>query len=160
MSQSGGGSEEHYSNGSRGRAQSIHRHSSNWLIVRSSGVRIINLIPTGLESLCLWAAYFIHLAGVSVPVKYLKYTVMYISLGKVRLCLRTAYHSLTASPLSLHPLLSQISICLNQPFGTQGSSWRWNEAYFLQKKKQGTQKGFCDQEPQRVLLDFNGKNQL
>ena len=147
MSQSGGGSEELYSNGSRRRAQSIHRHSSNWLIVRCSGVSIINLVPTGLESVCLWAAYFFHLAGISLPAKYLKYIAMYISLGKLRLCPKTAYGSLTVSPLSLHPLLCQISICLNQPFGTQGNPWRWNETYFLQKRNKGHRKAFVIQSP-------------
>ena len=39
------------------------------------------------------------------------------------------------SPLSLHPLPSLISNCLNLPFGTQGRSQRLNEAYFLQTRK-------------------------
>ena len=38
---------------------------------------------------------------------------------------------LTVPPLSLHPLPSLISNCLNLPFGTQGRSWRLNEDYFL-----------------------------
>ena len=120
--------------------------------MKCSGVCIINLVPASQESLCLWAAYFFHLAGVSLPAKYLKYIAMYISLGKLRFCPRTAYCSLTASPLSLHPLLSQISICLNQPVGSQGSSWRWNETYFLQRRNKG--KDLYPGEPHRVLLGF------
>ena len=38
---------------------------------------------------------------------------------------------LTVPPLCLHPLPSLISNCLNLPLGTQGRSWRLNEAYFL-----------------------------
>ena len=34
-----------------------------------------------------------------------------------------------------NPLPPLISNCLNPPFGTQGRSQRWNEAYFLQSKK-------------------------
>ena len=44
---------------------------------------------------------------------------------------RLHYCFLTAPPLSLHPLPSLISNCLNLPVGTQGRSWRLNEAYFL-----------------------------
>lgn len=33
-------------------------HSSDWLMVMSSGINIFNfLVPTGLGSLCLWSAY-------------------------------------------------------------------------------------------------------
>ena len=38
-------------------AWSAHGPSSDWLVVRSLGVSIINLlVPTGLESPCWWAA--------------------------------------------------------------------------------------------------------
>ena len=37
---------------------------------------------------------------------------------------RLHYCFLAAPPLSLHPLPSLISNCLNLPFGTQGRSWR------------------------------------
>lgn len=36
---------------------STHGHSSNSLVVRSVGVSIINLLPSGLRSMYLWAAY-------------------------------------------------------------------------------------------------------
>ena len=37
---------------------STHGHSSNWLVVRSVGLSIINLLlPSGLGSMYLWAAY-------------------------------------------------------------------------------------------------------
>ncbi|XP_049566959.1 thioredoxin domain-containing protein 8 isoform X2 [Orcinus orca] len=42
---------------------------------------------------------------------------------------------------------------LNLPLGTQGRSWRLNEAYF-QQTRNGTQKGFCAQEAHRILLSF------
>ena len=44
--------------------------------------------------------------------------------------------------LSLHPLLSLISNCLNLPFGIQEGSRRLNEAYFLPRRKWGSWKGF------------------
>ena len=47
-----------------------------------------------------------------------------------------------------------ISNCLNLSLGTQGRSWRLNEACFLRTKKWGTQKGFCAQEPHRALLSY------
>ena len=38
-------------------AWSAHGHSSDWWVVRSSGVNIIHLlVPPGLGSTCLWAA--------------------------------------------------------------------------------------------------------
>ena len=46
---------------------------------------------------------------------------------------RLHYYFLTAPPLFLHSLLSEISNCLNLPFGTQGKSRRLNEADFLKK---------------------------
>ena len=49
---------------------------------------------------------------------------------------------LTVSPLFLPPLPSLISICLNLPVGTQGKSWKLNEAYFLQSKSGGHRKAF------------------
>lgn len=37
---------------------SAHGHSSDWTVVRLSGVSIVNLlVPTSLESTCLWVAY-------------------------------------------------------------------------------------------------------
>ena len=44
------------------------------------------------------------------------------------------YCFLTASPLSLHPVPSLISNCLNLPFGTQGRSWSLESLPY----KQGT----------------------
>ena len=37
----------------------------------------------------------------------------------------------TVVPRDLHPLPSLINSCLNLAIGTQGRSWRLNEAYFL-----------------------------
>ena len=60
---------------------------------------------------------------------------------------------LDCSPLSLHPLLCLISNCWNKPFGTQGRSWRLKPTpYKKEGWGEGTQKGFCSQEPQSVLL--------
>ena len=46
-----------------------------------------------------------------------------------------------------------ISICSDLPFGTQGRSWRLESVPY--KQENGGQKGFCAQEPHRVLLGFN-----
>ena len=53
---------------------------------------------------------------------------------------RLHYCFLTAPPLSLHPLPSLISNCLNLPFGTQERSGRLDEAYFLQTRNRGHRK--------------------
>ena len=80
VSQPGSGSEEFYSNGSK-RPWSAHGHSSDGLVMRFVADSIINLlVPIGLRSMCLWAAYsyFSHLVEVSVSVKQLKDIVMCI----------------------------------------------------------------------------------
>ena len=59
----------------------------------------------------------------------------------------------TVPPLSLHPLPSLISICLNLPLGTQGGPLRLSEAHFF--KKWAAQKGFCAQEPLRAKRGHN-----
>ena len=41
---------------------------------------------------------------------------------------------LSVSPLSLHPLPSLISNCLNLPFGTQGRSWRLESVPYEQEE--------------------------
>ena len=63
--------------------------------------------------------------------------------------LKLHYCFLTAPLLFLHSLTSLRSNCLNLLFGTQGRSWRLNEAYFLQTRKGGHRKAFV---PFRVLL--------
>ena len=49
---------------------------------------------------------------------------------------------LPAPPWSPHPLPSLTSTCLNLPFGTQGRSWRLNEAYFLKTRSEGHRTAF------------------
>ena len=65
------------------------------------------------------------------------------------------YCFLTAPPLSLHSLPSLISNCLSLPFGTQGSSRRLNEAYFLQTRNRGHGKDLYLGGPHRVPLSFS-----
>ena len=60
---------------------------------------------------------------------------------------RPHYCFLPVAPLSLHPLPSLISNCLNLPVGTQGSSWRLNEACFLQTRNWGRRKDFVLRSP-------------
>ena len=61
------------------------------------------------------------------------------------------------SLLSLNPLLSLISNCLNLTFGTQGRSWRLEAggcSLFPTNKEQETWKGFYAQDHHRLLLSF------
>ena len=54
------------------------------------------------------------------------------------------YCFLTVPPLSLHPLPSLISNCLNLPLGTLG---RLNEAHFLKIRNRGHRKPFVPRSP-------------
>ena len=54
---------------------------------------------------------------------------------------------LTVPPWSLHPLPSLISNCLNLPLGTQGRSWRLNEAPFLKTRDGGHREMFVPRSP-------------
>ena len=69
---------------------------------------------------------------------------------------RLYYCFLAAPPLSLHPLSSLISNCLNLPFGTQGRSWRLESLPY----KNWGQKGSHPQEPHSVLLGFTTESPL
>ena len=79
-----------------------------------------------------------------------------ISLGEdLELCPKVALLFPNCSPpLSLDHILCLISNCMNLPFGAQGSSWRLNEAYFLQIRNRG-HKDICVKEVHWVLLGFN-----
>ena len=86
----------------------------------------------GLRACGQHAVNFSHLAGVSVSAKQLKDIVMNIPWWGTRtLPQGCAIVSFDCSSLVLHPLPSLISSCLNLLLGTQGRSWRLNEAYFL-----------------------------
>ena len=61
---------------------------------------------------------------------------------------RLYYCFVTASLLSLHPLLFLISNCLNLPFETQGRSWRLNESIsYKQETERGHRKPFVSRSP-------------
>ena len=62
--------------------------------------------------------------------------------------------NLTVPPLSLHPLPSLISNCLNLPLGTQGRSWRLNEAHFLEIRNGGHRKSFVPRDLQDPCFVF------
>ena len=61
---------------------------------------------------------------------------------------RLHYCFLTAPPLSLHPLPSLISNCLNLPFGTQERSWRLESVPYKQEMG-NTERLPCPGAPQR-----------
>ena len=58
-----------------------------------------------------------------------------------------------APPLSLHPLPSLISNCLNLPLGTQGSSGRLECVTY--KRETGDTEGLLCLGAHRALLSFN-----
>ena len=60
---------------------------------------------------------------------------------------RLNYRYLTVPPLSLHPLPSLISNCLNLPLGTQGRSCRLNETHLLRMRNGGNRKAFVPGSP-------------
>ena len=89
--------------------------------------------------------------AVSVSAKQLKGIVMCIPRGGTRTppqdCTVVGFFFLTAPSLSPHPLPSLINISLNLLVGTQGRSWRLNEAYFLPKRNSGHIKTFVPRSP-------------
>ena len=66
---------------------------------------------------------------------------------------RLYYCFFTAPPLSLHPLPSLISNCLNLPLGTQGSSGRLE--FITYKQEMGDTEGLLCPGAHRALLSFN-----
>ena len=92
--------------------------------------------------------------GFSICKRAQRYCYVYCLRGNQDPAPRLHYCSLIVPPLSLHPLPSLINSCLNLPIGTQGRSWRLNEASFLSSRNGEHRKAFCAQEPHRVLLSI------
>ena len=92
---------------------------------------------------------FSHLVGLSVSAEQLRYCYTGISLnGERGPCPEAAFlFLLTVPPLSPQTLPSLISNCLNLLTGTQGRSWRLNEAYFLLSRRGGHRKAFVPRSP-------------
>ena len=57
-------------------------------------------------------------------------------------------------PLTLHPVPSLISNCSESALWNSGKSRKLESVLH---KKQGTLKGFCAQEPRRILLGFRSQ---
>ena len=97
-------------------------HSSDWLVVRKVGVRIIScLVPACLASACLSAAcsqFLPPCARFSICKTAQKYCYVYPLRGNQDLATRLSYCFLTASPFSPHPLPSLIRNCLSLLMGT------------------------------------------
>ena len=75
------------------------------------------------------------------------YYYVYSLRGNQDLAPRLYYFSLTVPPLSLHPLPSLISNCLNLSLGAQGRSWWLNEVHFLRKINVRHRKAFVPRSP-------------
>ena len=87
-----------------------------------------------------------HLLGVLVLRESSRYCHVYPLRGNQDPGPRLQYCLWTASPLSLCPLPSLISDCLNLPFGTQGRSWRL-KPYSLQARNGGCRKASVPRSP-------------
>ena len=72
---------------------------------------------------------------------------MYPLRGNQDPALKLHYCFLPVPPMSLHPLSSLISDCLNLFLGTQGRSWRLNETHFLRTRNGGHRKTFVPRSP-------------
>lgn len=86
--------------------------------------------------------------GFSICKTVQRYCYMYPLRGYQEPSPRLYYCFLTASLLSLHPLLFLISNCLNLPFETQGRSWRLNESISYKQETEGdTESLLCPGAP-------------
>ena len=100
----------------------------------------------GLPACGQHALDFSHLVGVSVSAKSSKILFCVSLEGNQDPAPKAALLFPDCSLLSLHPLPSLISNCLNLPVGTQRRSRRLNEANFLQAGN--TEKLLCPGTPQ------------
>ena len=94
---------------------------------------------------------FFLLVEVSVSAKQLKDIFTYIPWGGTKTWTKAALLFLNYYSFASYSLPYLTGNCLHLTFETQGRSRR----LFLVKKKWGTQKGFCAQEPHRILLGFS-----
>ena len=124
-------------------------HSFNLEI--TSGGPVIVIEPSLWNEECFIKQFIFHLLGVLVLRKSSK-ILLCVSLRRNQdRAPRLHYCFSAAPPLSLHPLPSLISNCLNLPFGTQGRSRRPRH-FFLQTRN--TVRLLYPGEPHRVLLGF------
>ena len=112
------------------------------------GLHSFNLVSDGL----LWKEDCCHLAFLG--------GFSFINSIKILLCVSLGSEPpqvctncfLTVSPLSLHPLPSVISNCLNLPFGAQGRSWRLESVAY--KQETGTTGRLLYSGDPQALLGF------
>ena len=114
-------------------------------------------------ALCLWAAYrfiFFCLVGVLTFAKQLKDIVTCNNMLQVLLTgnqdSAPRLHACCSWLFLLCPqcpIPSLFNSCLNPPLGTQGRSWRLNEAYFLCSRR-GDAERLLGPVPHRVLLSI------
>ena len=65
---------------------------------------------------------------------------------------RLCYFFLTVLALSLHPLPSLVSTCLNLSLRTLGRSWKLNGAHFLRTRNGGHRKAYVLRSPTGLCL--------
>ena len=130
MSQPGGGSEKFYSNCSKRLDQLLDiLLIGKW---ESASSTFWFQLVLDLHTCVQHTVNFSHLVGVLESAKQLKDIVMCIPWWGTRtLPQGCTIVSLDCSSLISHPLPSLINNCLNLPIGTQGMSWKLNEAHFL-----------------------------
>ena len=108
------------------------------------GLSIINfLVPMGLGSTCLWAAYFSHLEGVQYLQTAQRYCCVYPSMGNQDLApgLHYYFSQLSVSGV-LHPLPYLISNCVNLLFGS------WMKPISCNEKMEDPERLLCPGAPQ------------
>ena len=132
VSPPGGGSEEFYSHGSKRRPRSARGHSFGGEVSGSRHHQPSGSKRSGVYML-VGSIQFTSPPGrdFSICKTAQRYCYVYPLRENQDPAPRLHYCFLTALPLSLHPLPSLISNCLNLLFGTQGGSRRLNEAYIL-----------------------------
>ena len=110
-------------------------------------LKVIKLWPSLEWRMLHQVVNIFHLLGFSFCRRAQRYCYVYPLRRNQDPAPRLCYCFLTVPPLSLHPLPSLISNCLNLPFGTQGRSWRLKPIPYKQEMGD-TERISCPGAPQ------------
>ena len=134
-------------------------HPVDILLIGYVGGSIISLlVPTSLGSICLWVTYISHLVEVSISAKQLKDVSLCIPWGVARTLPQgcTIVFWLFLPSLHIFSLL-WLAIAWSALWNS-GKVMEAEWCLFPVIKIKGTQKGFCAQNPCRVLLSGNASS--
>ena len=131
-------------------------HLVDTLLIGYVGGSIISfLVPTSLGSICLWVTYISHLVEVSISAKQLKDVFVHIPWGVARTLPQDCTVVFWLFLLSLH-IFSLLWLAIAwSALWNSGKVMEAEWCLFPVIKIKGTQKGFCAQNPCRVLLSGN-----